>query len=300
MDQSRRPRRTAARPAAAETSLPHLADPEHPSSATDPLLGPILRPPGSDDPTPLYHRIYMVLREGILDARFPPDKVLPSEIELARSFGVSRVTVRKAFERLEREGLILRQRGRGTFPTARMGRNPVQADVSGLVENLLAMGLSTRVELLEFGYVPAPSEIAAEMDLAPGTRVQRAVRLRHLGDRPFSWALTHVPEDVGRSYTAEDLVETPLLRLFERAGIRVAGAYQRVTARAADPAVAALLHTDVGAPLVCITRVVRDQDDRVIERIRALYHPDLYEFEIKLTLGRGPDGNLWRPTSETL
>ena len=41
--------------------------------------------------------------------------------------------------------------------------------------------------------------------------------------------------------------------------------------------------------------LVRDQDNRVVERIRALYRPDQYEFEINLTLGQGPEGTLWRP-----
>jgi len=255
----------------------------------------------SEDPTPLYHRIYMVLREGILDARFPPDTLMPSEIDLARQFSVSRITIRKAFERLEREGLILRQRGRGTFPTPPPGGyHPVQADVTGLVENLLAMGLRTNVKVLELDYAPATAEVAADMCVATGTVVQKAVRLRSFKGRAFSYAVTHVPEDVGRTFTAEDLERMPLLRLFERAGIVVAAAYQRVTARAADPAVAPLLGVDVGSPLLCINRVVRDQDDRVIERIRALYRPDVYEFEINLTIGAGPDGTLWRPSPAAL
>lgn len=254
-----------------------------------------------DDPTPLYHRIYMVLREGIQDARFPTDQALPSEIELARQFSVSRITIRKAFERLQREGLILRQRGRGTFPTPPPGgHQPVQADVTGLVENLLTMGLRTSVKVLELEYVPATTEAATDMGLRPGTIVQKAVRLRSYKGKAFSYAVTHVPDDIGRTYSADDLELMPLLRLFERAGIVVAAAYQRVTARAADPGVAQLLEVDVGAPLLCINRVVSDQEGRVIERIRALYRPDVYEFEIKLTIGAGPDGTLWRPSPAAL
>lgn len=254
-----------------------------------------------EDPTPLYHRIYMVLREGILDGVYPADQVMPSEIEFAGQFSVSRITIRKAFERLEREGLILRQRGRGTFPTPPPGGyRRVKADVSGLVENLLAMGLRTSVKVLEFDYVPASAEVALEMGVEAGSIVQKAIRLRSYKGRAFSHAVTHVPQDIGRTYTAEDLERMPLLRLFERAGIVVAAAHQRTTARAACPNVAPLLGVDVGAPLLCIHRLVRDQDDRVIERIRALYRPDVYEFELKLTIGAGPEGTLWRPTPSAL
>ncbi len=255
---------------------------------------------GGQDPTPLYHRIYMVLREKILDHAFASDRPMPSELELARNFAVSRITIRKTLERLEREGLILRQRGRGTFATPPAGRPSVHADVSGLVENLLAMGMRTRVTVLEFGYVPVPPNVADDMDLAPGTIVQKAIRLRSYKDRPFSYAVTYVPEEIGRTFDAGDLMKTPLLRLFERAGVKVAGAYQRVSARAADSTVSPLLDVEIGSPLLCITRVVRDQDNRVVERIRALYRPDQYEFEINLTLGQGPEGTLWRPIPAAL
>jgi len=248
------------------------------------------------DPTPLYHRIYLVLREQILDRKFDPEKPMPSEIELARAYNVSRVTLRKTMERLEREGLILRQRGRGTFAVPPASQTSVQADVSGLVENLLAMGLSTRVKVLEFEYTETPPDAAADMGVAPGTIAQRAVRLRSLKDRPFSYAETYVREDIGRTFTAEDMATTPLLRLFEMAGVKIAGAHQKVTARAADYLVADLLGVEVGTALLCIKRVVRDENGSAVERIRALYRPDVYEFELNLTLGQGPDGTLWQPT----
>jgi GntR family transcriptional regulator len=112
--------------------------------------------------------------------------------------------------------------------------------------------------------------------------------------------VTYVPEAVGRTFGEDDLKSTPLLRLFEMAGVRIAGAYQRVSARAADFMVAELLKVEVGAPLLCITRVVRDHDGAAVERIRALYRPDMYEFEINLTLGKGPEGTLWRPSPGSL
>ena len=261
-------------------------------------LRPLLT--SSETPMPLYHRIYVVLREKILDHAYPPDTAMPSEVEFAKQFSVSRITIRKTFERLEREGLILRQRGRGTFATPPVGRSAVQADVSGLVENLLAMGLRTKVSVLDFAYVAASPAIAEDMGLATGTIVQKATRLRTYKNTPFSHAVTYVPEEVGRTFTESDLVKTPLLRLFERAGVEVASAYQRVSARAADSTVAPLLEVEIGAPLLCITRIVRDQSGRVVERIRALYRPDQYEFEINLSLGQGPDGSLWRPIPAAL
>lgn len=245
------------------------------------------------DPTPLYHRVYLVLREQILDRKFDPTNSMPSENELASAFNVSRVTLRKTMERLEREGLVLRQRGRGTFAVPPASQTTVQADIGGLVKNLLAMGLRTKVKVLEFDYVKTPPDAAADMGVEPGTVAQRAVRLRSYENRPFSYAETYVREDIGRTFTAEEMATIPLLRLFEMAGVKIADAQQRVTARAADYHVGDLLGVEVGSPLLCIKRVVRDETGSAVERIRALYRPDVYEFELNLTLGRGPDGTLW-------
>jgi len=252
------------------------------------------------DPMPLYHRIYLALRERIQRSEFDPDVPMPSELELSRAYSVSRVTLRRTLERLEQEGLILRQRGRGTFARPPSQAGAVRADVSGLVENLIAMGLSTDVEVLEFGYAPLPLDIAVEMGEPPATMAQRAVRLRSLKGTPFSHATTWVREDIGRSFNAEDLARTPLLRLFEMAGVEIAGAAQRVTASAADYAVAGHLGVDVGTPLLAIRRVVKDSAGRAVEHIHALYRPDMYAFELNLTLGEGPDGTLWRATPRAL
>ncbi|MCE8009538.1 GntR family transcriptional regulator [Aestuariivita sp.] len=252
------------------------------------------------DPTPMYHRIYVVLHDQIQRGYFDPDQPMPSEVELARTFSVSRVTLRKTLERLEREGLILRQRGRGTFARPRRVASPVQADVSGLVENLLIMGVTTKVKVIEFDYVETPSDVARDMGFDEGTLAQYAVRVRSYKKQPFSYSQTYVREDIGRSFTAKDMAKTPLLRLFERAGVKIGGANQKISARAADAVVADHLGVNIGSPLLCIKRIVKDENDRTVEWINALYHPDMYEFEMNLSLRQGPNGTVWQPSQSSL
>ena len=242
------------------------------------------------DPTPLYHRIYVVLRAQIMENVFSRDEPMPSEIALAEQFAVSRITIRKAFERLEEEGLIVRQRGRGTFAHPPQASRAFQADVTGLVDNLLALGMRTQATLLEFGYIPASVEIAVAMGLRKDEVVQRAVRTRSFEGKPFSYATTYVPETVGRHFTREDLARQPLLHLIIGAGFEIAGARQWVTARAADPIVAPQLEVEIGAPLLSVTRIVRDRSERVVELLKALYHPERYEFETTMSVGSGAEG----------
>nr|WP_264477670.1 GntR family transcriptional regulator [Halomonas malpeensis] len=234
----------------------------------------------------------MVLRQEILDGHYPLDQSLPNEIALAGQFGVSRITMRKAMERLNREGLVERYRGKGTFPV-QAPHSPVQASISGVIENLIAMGLNTDVEVHAFDYVAASADIAATLELAPGAQVQKAVRIRSLRGTPFSLLITHVPQDVGQCFTREDLATHPLLLLFARAGHPATHARQTITAKLATPEQARLLDMQPGDALLCIRRVVFDAGQRPLEFVEGFYRPDTYEHQVSLGVKMHNDQQVW-------
>lgn len=247
-------------------------------------------------PTPLYHQIYLILRGRILDGELAGDDVLPSEEETARAFGVSRITAKRALNELAEAGYVVRARGRGTRVVHRAPTPPVRSSVEGLLENLIAMGLETEVTLLEFGYVVAGDEVRRALDCPAGARVQRAVRIRRLEGEPFSHLTTYVPEDIGRSYSREDLASTPLLTLLERGGVEISRAEQTITATLADTGAAPLLGVALGAPLLRIQRIVRDQQDRPVEYITGLYRPDRYQYRMMLSRVHGEGASTWSPS----
>ena len=65
--------------------------------------------------------------------------------------------------------------------------------------------------------------------------LQRSVRVRSVDGLPFSYLVTHVPESISVTFTAEDLARRPLLELLERAGVKVEHARQRISAGSRDP-----------------------------------------------------------------
>lgn len=244
--------------------------------------------------SPKHHQLYLVLVQQIRDGVYSAEDPIPSEIELGRQFGVSRVTVRKALDRLEREKLITRQRGRGTFVRQDSPGVHVAASLSGSIENLIAMGLQTEVRVLSLDYVPAPAGVARAMGLAPGEIVQRAVRVRAHDGVPFSHLTTHVPEDIGRSFDREALASQPLLMLLVQAGVEVKSAEQTITAKLATPEISRLLDTQPGAPLLSITRLVRDAQGRAVEHIHGLYRPDTYEHQMSFDHDAAEAIGLWQ------
>ena len=242
---------------------------------------------------PLYHQIYLIIRQKILAGDFKFDERVPSELELVAEYEVSRITARRALDELAKEGLVKRERGKGTRVQFRKPSLPLESSVEGLLENLLAMGLETDVALIDFEYVSANEEVARALDCKPGTIVQRAVRVRSFESGPFSYLVTYVPQDIGRNYDANDLASQPLLQLLERSGVVVEGAQQRITATLADADVADLLETEVGIALIEIRRIVTDLESRPVEYIQALYRPDRYQYQMVLSRVENDGLNTW-------
>jgi GntR family transcriptional regulator len=247
-------------------------------------------------PTPLYHQIYVLLREKIVNSVYADNALVPTEQEITRNFGVSRITAKRALDELAVEGLVVRRRGRGTRVVDRLPSAAVSANISGLLENLLMLGLKTKVRIVDFGYLGAPPDVARALDLPAGYEVQRAVRVRSFDGEPVSFTTSFVPAAIGRTYDRRQLAKQPLLALLEQAGILIGSADQTVTATLADTVVAPQLKTRVGSPLLSVTRTVRDQNGRPVEHINILYRPDRYQYRMKLARIQGSATKLWSPT----
>ena len=188
-------------------------------------------------PLPKYHQIYLVLREQLHEGRF--SQGMPGELALMRQFGVARVTIRRALSQLVDEGLITREPGRGTRPLtpADVTGSPgpgQRAQLSGLLENIISMGLRTSVKVLSVDELDPPGEVALRLDLPSGERVQKAVRVRSTREGPLSYITTWVPQRVARSFGRHELSRKPILVLMEEAGVRVGRAEQSISARLAD------------------------------------------------------------------
>ncbi|MHB2169803.1 GntR family transcriptional regulator [Alsobacter sp. R-9] len=241
-------------------------------------------------------QVYLVLRDRIASGAYAGTAALPTEQALAAEHAVSRMTVRRALAALEDEGLISRRQGSGTFLADARPR-PIVADLSDALANLVAMGRTTTVRLLSFGYEEPTPAVAEGLGLEPGERVQRSVRVRFIDEAPFSFLTTFVPERIGRTYSEADLASRPLLSLLERSGIVVQRATQEIGAQLASPEVAEALGVEVGSALTALTRVVHDGRGHGVEYLSALYRPDRYVFRMDLVRTQDRNGRRWSPAA---
>jgi GntR family transcriptional regulator len=225
--------------------------------------------------------VYLALRDRITNGHTEGQGLLPGEQALAVQHGVSRVTVRRALAELEKEGLITRRQGAGTFAVYGEPK-PIVADLSNVLANIVAMGRETAVRLLEFSYREPPKAIVEALKLPPGQKTQFSVRVRLIDGQPFAHLTTDVPESIGVTYTEADLATRPLLALLERSGVQIEHATQDVTAVLASPEVAAALDVDVGSALVALRRTVFAADGSGVEHLNALYRPDRYTLRMDM------------------
>lgn len=242
-------------------------------------LAPLSRKPRS---IPLHHQVFLVLQDGITESRYALDEALPSEEELAKRFGVSRVTIRSAMEKLDALGLVERRQGVGTFVRELSGPQPLTVPMVDLKARSREIVRTTIAHVVEFGFEHAPRHVRTHFHARPDDLFQRAVRIRYMRDRPILQVTTYIPESIGRQFGQNDMEGGSLYAILERFGITFASGEQIVTAAAADPVVAERLNVAIGAPLLKMVRVHFDTIGRPIQHFELLAPPATYQLRMPL------------------
>lgn len=255
-----------------------------------------LKSVGPSRSLPVYHQLSSILRQQIKDGAYTPDKAMPSEMQLSSGYDVSRVTVRRALELLEAEGRIVRRHGVGTFvaPPSRNAQVPSRR-VSGLVENLISLGMDTTAQLLEYenGIVP-PVQVAQALGLQSDDTVLKMVRLRSHRGATLSVSTVYLPHSVAHLVQEHMLDDRPVVRMLEDGGIRPYRAEQTMTAVPADDAVAKWLGIGVSMPVIRLRRTIFNDQGQPIQHYVGLYNPDNYEYHLMLTRDNSSDRPQWR------
>jgi GntR family transcriptional regulator len=231
---------------------------------------------------PLHHQLFLVIRSRILSGEYAAGEFLPPEEQLRQEFGVSRVTVRAALAALDARGLIERRQGIGTIIRENVQSAPIHAPMADLLAHIEQVNRSTQVKLLEARQIVAPIHVRSLFGCPPETEFQRAIRLRLLRKTPIFHVTTFIPQDIARRFTKSELNNISLIKLLNREGFRYKSGKQIVSAVSAGPVVASHLQVEIGAPLLQVRRLHRDETGRPIEYFEMLASPTMFELEMAL------------------
>jgi GntR family transcriptional regulator len=202
--------------------------------------------------------------------------MIPPESDLIEQFAVSRSTVRQVLDLLVKEGLIYRQRGRGSFVAHPTLEQSMMRIVS-FTEDMVQRGFKPGTRILSAGLIPAPPDIAGELQVVAGEPLACVERLRLADDEPMSIEesfLVHryCPDVLQHDYAAKSLRE-----ILERDySIRLVRAKQRIQAIDASRRLADLLEIKPRSALLAIERVSFSQDSIPVEFLRLFHRGDRY------------------------
>lgn len=226
---------------------------------------------------PLYLQIEQELLASIDSGKWKPYEQMLSEPELAQHFGVSRMTARKAVDRLASEGIIFRKPGKGTFvaPPKISHGFTTQTSFSAAMDEL---GLRHTTQVIEASINPAPAAVAAALQVAPGTPTVLIERLRLVDDEPAALHSTYLPARFAR-ILEEDLTGS-LTALFRKIGAPIVSAQDAIEAVVATGDEARLLQAKRGTPLLRLVGVGLSASGEPLRHTDALYRGDRFRFEV--------------------
>ena len=231
---------------------------------------------------PRYHQIARSLRERIAEGHFAPGERLDNQRSLAREFGVTLMTLRQALELLERDGLIARRHGLGTF----VAFPSVDYDILHLrtfAGDLSAKGEHVATRFLRSHFTVADRWVARELDLDKGDRAFVLERLRLVGGRPMSFQASYLPALTGEEVAKVDLAVTPLRQALSfKLGIEITAARETVSAVHLDARAARDLGCRPGVPAFRSDRVSIDPNGRPIVYDRVFIPGDRFRITRQL------------------
>jgi GntR family transcriptional regulator len=233
------------------------------SSPGSQRTGPFTRGDGKLASRPLdkgvarYYRLYELLSAALADGTLAPGSALPSEPELCARHGISRTTVRRALDRLEREGRIVRKRGSGTYARPQQAAPRLCLELHALPEAFAALESRTTATTLRFEPAPLPAALRAIASRI-GTTPLILQRLRSVEGAPLALTTTYLPEATASRVRRPVPSRPSVMTMLERRGIRIAVVSYWVSAAPADADAAHFLEVPLGAPLLRVRAVLSD------------------------------------------
>ncbi len=235
------------------------------------------------------------LQERVALGAFGVQGALDSESALCTRYAVSRVTVRRALETLREQGLVQSRQGSGWFASAgpfhqRLALGTFRHAGSAVADS----GKVMLRRVLEFGYRQASPVLAATLGLAATGAAQEVLHchsVRTVDDVPLDLVAEWVPAAIAGRVSRADAAAPGIWASLQRDGHRVASVRQTITAGIAGTSDAMLLDVAVGAPLLLVRRLARDEHKAplALSDHRYLAHRFSLEVEFNGWPGAGAD-----------
>lgn len=234
-----------------------------------------------ESPQPLYVQLENIFRHKLEDEEWQTNSMIPSENELCRIYGVSRMTIRSVLNRLVNSGLLYRVNGKGTFVSEpKIISKPLSQ--MGIREQLEQMGYETKTKLLSIEKAIASNKVAKELKLLKNKLVYIVKRIRYVKDEPLSYHTSYIPIFLCPDIEEKDLEHSQLCNILEEDYnyeiIRIIETLESVTSTRDEEDIFSL---DGTRPLLLLCDTSYTHGNMPIEYSRVLFRGDKIKLELE-------------------
>lgn len=230
---------------------------------------------------PMYVQIKEVLKQRILDGDYEVNERLPSESEMMKVFGVSRITVRQAVRDLHTEGLVFSAQGKGTFVSRPKAVQDIQ-HLQGFGEAMAPQGYDTSTRVVGVQEVRAPQEVSDALKIKQSATVIELTRIRYLNREPISVDNSFFPLNIGKSIQSRDLTQDVFPMLEAEFGVGLGHADLKIEAIVATEETAKHLNVDKDSAVLRIQRLVFSTTGDPIDFEYLSYRGDAFQYQLRV------------------
>lgn len=226
---------------------------------------------------PLYFKIYLDIIEKIKKGDYHKNDLLPSETELQHFYNVSRITVRRAVEELQKDGYVVKQPGLGTI----IINDKMILNLKG-INSFSSENINESSKLVSFEVVNAPLNVKLALGLGDNCNVYKIERIRKSNDIIIGFHRAFIPTSL-IDLTKEDFqtIHNSLYRMLEMNGIKPTHGSETIESIPADEYLSEILEIEIASPLLFKERLSLS-DEKLVEFVEMYYIGSVYKYQVEL------------------
>jgi GntR family transcriptional regulator len=239
---------------------------------------------------PIYLDVIDVLMKRIQEGQYPPGSKLPSEDQLAREFGISRVSLREGLRVMSEDGILFRRQGSGTFVRDKKTM-PVQdlSTILSISTMFKRAGLAHKIVKADYGKIISTGRVAEKLQTPPGAEVWKVERVRKIGDQFAMYSLDYFPALLVPPDCEERFKDYLLFSIYhflrEVCGQKSEQGSCALKPILADEKLAEIMKVSRNTPFMLVETIDLNPEQRPVLYAREYYLADLFEFQVNRRRG---------------
>lgn len=230
---------------------------------------------------PIHIQLREIIREKIEDGEYKQGDMIPSEREMAKTYGINRMTVKNAIDGLVREGLLFKVQGKGTYVLNRKVKKDLQV-LTGLSASMKEKGIKPASKVMVKEVLDDYEEVNKKLNLPINKEVFRLLRLRLGNDEPSALEDTYIPYERFKDILEVNFEMISLYDYFESKGVKIDKSYETLTIVKANHREAKLLSIPVDTSIFLFEYLTYDDKGNIVEYTKSYTRGDKVIYEVLL------------------